>query len=65
MVPVYFSIDRHGYIDFYVDQLGVLWIPPWCWIGPFYQWLWGWAPDSESFYFRVLGLEVCWRYKGG
>ena len=47
--------------SFSVGRLGVMWIPPWCWLGPWGIYVLAQAHDSESFFFRVLGAEFNWK----
>lgn len=59
-----FGINRHGVIHFSTGRLGLLYVPPWCWLGE--QWrsyLWSYILiDSDGLWWlRCLGLEISWR----
>ncbi len=52
----------HGHIG----NLGWMWLPPTCYLEWFDYpgaWFLAHASDTESYWIRVCGLELCWRKK--
>lgn len=42
-------------------RFGCQWVAPWNIDWPLRSWAFSWAPDTESWFVRVLGLELSWR----
>lgn len=59
-----FSVNRYGVIHFSLGALGVHWIPPWCWLYGWRSYIFGLANDSESYFVRLIGVELCLARRG-
>lgn len=59
-----FGVSRHGVIHFGAGRLGLLYVPPWCWLGSGWSnYVWAFLPNESDgiWWLRCLGLEVSWR----
>jgi hypothetical protein len=46
------------WIRFSRGRFGVLWLFPWGWLYDWRSFLWGYAPDDESWWMRICGVEI-------